>query len=418
MCIPTEKIYCITIITSFLTCDFEDVNLCGYVQDQNDVFDWTRKTGSTGTTNTGPPTDVTYGTGYGNYLYIETSSPRKMGDLARLFSTTHTFESNKPTQCWHFYYHMFGVNMGTLNFGYRVNGNNQVLWTRSGDYGDRWIQGVVEISSSQNYEIFLEGIRGNGIRSDISIDEISYVDGKCPGAGECNFENGYCLYYNSLDDEFDWLRGQGSTTSASTGPNTDHTVGDGTGYYMFIETSSPQATGDSARLVSEIFDATSGKCVTFWYHMFGLDIGYLNIYVAEYNGTNEVKSWSLYGQQSTDQDLWLSGQLGIVSPFKWIVIFEGIKGSDFRGDIAIDDVVFLDNDCQIQPAIADPANSINADIICDFEVNFCGWKQETLKDDFDWTRTNIETPSLGSGPGSDHTTGNGNKCCICFENYE
>ena len=49
-------------------CDFEDVKMCGYLNDTNDDFDWSRKSGRTASRNTGPTSDHTLGTLAGNAL--------------------------------------------------------------------------------------------------------------------------------------------------------------------------------------------------------------------------------------------------------------------------------------------------------------------------------------------------------------
>ena len=41
---------------------------------------------------------------------------------------------------------------------------------------------------------------------------------------------------------------------------------------------------------------------------------------------------------------------------------------------------------------------------CTFESNQCGWIN-TDKDNFDWSRKRGRTPSFGTGPSVDHTTG-------------
>lgn len=41
---------------------------------------------------------------------------------------------------------------------------------------------------------------------------------------------------------------------------------------------------------------------------------------------------------------------------------------------------------------------------CTFESNQCGWVN-TDKDNFDWKRKQGRTPSYGTGPSVDHTTG-------------
>lgn len=39
---------------------------------------------------------------------------------------------------------------------------------------------------------------------------------------------------------------------------------------MYIETSYPQKKGDKARLLSPVQSYTSGKCLVFWYHAYGI----------------------------------------------------------------------------------------------------------------------------------------------------
>lgn len=51
-------------------CDFES-NLCGYVNDKSgDNFDWTRQTGRTASSNTGPSSDHTLGTNSGKICTV------------------------------------------------------------------------------------------------------------------------------------------------------------------------------------------------------------------------------------------------------------------------------------------------------------------------------------------------------------
>lgn len=50
---------------------------------------------------------------------------------------------------------------------------------------------------------------------------------------------------------------------------------------MYIEASAPRKSGDIARLESQLYSAGEfkGLCVNFWYHMYGQDIGALDIYI-------------------------------------------------------------------------------------------------------------------------------------------
>lgn len=60
----------------------------------------------------------------------------------------------------------------------------------------------------------------------------------------------------------------------------DHSTGTDQGYYMYIETSFPQSTGQKARLLSPKYTGSSSVCLRFYYHMFGASIGSLNILIA------------------------------------------------------------------------------------------------------------------------------------------
>ena len=86
---------------------------------------------------------------------------------------------------------------------------------------------VKNLDFSLFLQLVFEGIRGNGIRSDIAIDDVKITNGACSGSqGSCDFEKNTCLWTNTrYGDNFDWLRKSGSTSSTSTGPNIDHTIG-------------------------------------------------------------------------------------------------------------------------------------------------------------------------------------------------
>ena len=65
-------------------------------------------------------------------MYIETSSPRRPGDTAKLVFTV---PNNGKTSCLSFYYHMYGATVGTLNV---YSGNSKVL-NISGYQNFNWI---------------------------------------------------------------------------------------------------------------------------------------------------------------------------------------------------------------------------------------------------------------------------------------
>ena len=65
-------------------------------------------------------------------MYIEASSPKKPGEIAKLVVTV----PNKGNQlCLSFYYHMYGATAGTLN----VYSDNTKVFTMSGNQGNNWV---------------------------------------------------------------------------------------------------------------------------------------------------------------------------------------------------------------------------------------------------------------------------------------
>lgn len=72
-------------------------------------------------------------------------------------------------------------------------------------------------------------------------------------------------------------------------------------------------------------------------------------------------------------------------------MFEGVAGTGYAGDIALDDISVTNGPCT-------PSK------ICDFEIDQCGYANDPLFP-LKWIRDNNGTSSVGTGPSVDHTTG-------------
>lgn len=84
----------------------------------------------------------------------------------------------------------------------------------------------------------------------------------------------------------------------------------GSGYYAYIETSWPRKTNDTARLISSSVPGTTGttgKCLTFWYHMYGADINRLSVYVrtGQPGSQHDTRLWNKAGAQG---DRWIQAK--------------------------------------------------------------------------------------------------------------
>ncbi|XP_030641372.1 LOW QUALITY PROTEIN: MAM domain-containing glycosylphosphatidylinositol anchor protein 2-like [Chanos chanos] len=174
-------------------CSFEDEAICMFTQDKTDEFDWTRHSAATRDTkytpNTGPSSDRT-GSKQGYYMYIETSRPRLEGDKARLLTPSFNIAPKNPygtivtnpTYCFSLYYHMYGKHIGTLSVYLQQKGQTgqeNSIWTLSGNQGDRWRQARVNIQPTSSFQIVIEGVRGPGIEGDIAIDDVAIEEGEC-----------------------------------------------------------------------------------------------------------------------------------------------------------------------------------------------------------------------------------------------
>ena len=99
----------------------------------------------------------------------------------------------------------------------------------------------------------------------------------------CDFDSSTCGVDFATD--YDWTRRSGTTPSHSTGPSSDHTSG--SGYYMYIESSSPNYPSVGPyTLASPIFTECVGE-VNFHYHMYGSSMGTLQL-----EETTDGVSWA------------------------------------------------------------------------------------------------------------------------------
>ncbi|XP_067219544.1 MAM and LDL-receptor class A domain-containing protein 1 isoform X1 [Chanodichthys erythropterus] len=425
------------------SCNF-DQDECGWEQLIQDSFDWTRWSGSTPSSFTGPAIDHT--TGSGSYMYIEGDSVVH-GDSARLMSPVC---NTSGKQCLSFWFHMYGLaNAMLLNIYIYENNQATKIWSRANNQGNSWYQAQVEIKPQKPFQIIIEGIRGSDPRSDIAIDDVAIMYGACDYSSaensdlttlaphpttpnlikphpnckmNCDFEKDICSWTQMVTDVFDWTRHTGSTPTSMTGPSSDHTTG--SGFYMYMEGDSA-TYGDTARLLSAQCADPQPQCLQFWYHMHGSSWAMgLSVYILEGNVAKEV--WKMRDDHG---DMWHLAQVDLRSDVVFKVIFEGRRGSSAQSDVAIDDVSLHKGACSAlpnqvappsvplppaattpQPASIQtaeiPKNSVSCGINCDFERDICTWTQ-LATDVFDWTRHRGSTSTSMTGPSSDHTTGNG-----------
>ena len=153
----------------------------------------------------------------------------------------------------------------------------------------------------------------------------------------CTLSEGWV---NATGDDIDWTTDIGGTPSASTGPSVDHTLGNGLGKYLYLESSVPGSPTKTANLLSPYFNFTNVVTpqLSFWYHMFGATQGTMHVDI-DTTGTGNwildvVPSW-------TDNiDLWQQRVVDLTAfggKDSVRIRVRGITGSSFTSDMAVDD---------------------------------------------------------------------------------
>ncbi|KAK7479762.1 hypothetical protein BaRGS_00028942, partial [Batillaria attramentaria] len=259
----------------------------------------------------------------------------------------------------------------------------------------------------------------------------------CQAYTSCNFETDWCDWIQDETDVFDWQRQQGETTTVGTGPDRDHTYGNETGTYIFIE-SSNRKPNDTARIKSPVFQpAGEGICtMRFYTHMLGHDVNALNVYVETSETGLKSLVLSLRGQQG---DEWRKSMVNLITTRSFRVVIEGVTGTSYHGDIGLDDISFTPG-CKLAAAQALPvalptgsgtctANQFlcggtcrSTSLICNFisdcgdgsdengcpqfcqyeSGNLCYWANQRIGNAASW---NLTSPSGSSPPYVDHYPG-------------
>ncbi len=187
---------------------------------------------------------------------------------------------------------------------------------------------------------------------------VSYEEGSSSACIGCSatygipfaqgFESGFGDFCNPSCDNFDWATNTGSTASTGTGPSGAF---EGT-TYAYTEASSPNFPAKVANLVSPCIDLSgcANANLQFHYHMLGAEMGTLNVQVS----TDQGATWTLplFSVSGDQGDVWnlavvdLSAYCGQTIMYR----FNGITGTDFTSDIAIDNILVDDGFICIAPS--------------------------------------------------------------------
>ncbi|EGV97831.1 MAM and LDL-receptor class A domain-containing protein C10orf112 [Cricetulus griseus] len=373
-------------------CDFE-ANSCGWFEaSDGDHFDWVWSSQSSLSADfeqQAPPGDHTHGTARGRFMFILKNSS-SLFQTAKLRSPT--FSQTGPGCTLSFWFYNYGLSVGAaeLQLHLEYSKDTTALWRVLYNQGHQWSEATVQLGRlTQPFYLSLEKV-SLAVYSGVSaLDDIHFENCALPPPVEscdepdhfwcrqtkacvgrhqlcdlvddcgdrtdeigcapelqCDFENGICNWEQSREDDFDWTRNQGPTSTLNTGPMKDNTLGTAKGHYLYIETSGPQDFQDKAILLSPILNATEASSCTFrlYYHMFGKHIYQLAVYQRIWSNSRGQLLWQIFGDQG---DRWIRKHLPISSRQPFQILIVASVGDGFTGDIAIDDLSFMD--CTLYP---------------------------------------------------------------------
>jgi len=145
------------------------------------------------------------------------------------------------------------------------------------------------------------------------------------------------MWTNSVDDAHDWITDTGTTPTPNTGPTNDHTTGTTSGCYLYTESGWACSNADAVLLSPRFeLDAMPFAMLSFWYHMYGSDMGSLTLQIF----TPQQPAWQTIWQQSGNQvNQWLHAVIPLEQYGSTINLrFIGHTGNGRNSDMALDDI--------------------------------------------------------------------------------
>ncbi|XP_076075808.1 MAM and LDL-receptor class A domain-containing protein 1-like [Mytilus galloprovincialis] len=366
------------------SCTFED-DLCGWSVICNGTYQWIRGRRKSPGNSTGPERNTTASVGDGYYVYTMSTNGSQPNEETDLLSG---LIIPNPKQCLTFWYHMYGEHINTLKV-FMLNDNRTVeLWRESANQGNKWYFQSLSLNDTGPYRIMFKAIRGNGSKSEISIEDIFITNTDCKkvSAIDCNFEKGTCNWNVEQKSDYMWTVISGETHFNDTGPVVDHPYGIYDGNYIYLNASNIEPWRKSNFTSVTVF-SEGDACFTFWFRMYGSENGTLNVYLVSENLTEKL--WSRSGNEP---DLWQLAFVDISMLDPHNITLEGVRGSTKRSDIAVDDISLLPGSCNRRAFFLD----------CNFEVE-CSWLASSNNRTYIW-KTNTKGDST-IGPITDHTFG-------------
>ncbi len=214
---------CSSVVNSFPFNESFESSFGFWENASDDDLNWTRDSGGTPSTGTGP----TAASDGNTYIYVEASGngtgyPNKNAvlnspclDFTNLTSPSLTFQ-----------YHMLGSAINSLTVEARIDnqGNWSSIFNRNGDQGNNWNAATIDLSSysgEASVQLRFSAITGSGSQgwqSDIAIDDVNITDGNTPPptCDSIDFSDFQITPFSNQDSAGDFVVNNTGTTLSLT----------------------------------------------------------------------------------------------------------------------------------------------------------------------------------------------------------
>ncbi len=207
---------CTGAISSFPYNEGFESGFGAWTQSTSDDFNWTRQSGSTPSSSTGP-TSASDGS---QYIFMESSAPNISNKRAILVSPCFNL-AGQSQATFSFKYHMYGAStMGNLKLAISTNNGSTwtTVWTQSGNKGNAWLNASVDLTaySGNTVSLRFDGTTGTTWQGDMAVDAISLTNGssdKCAGVPPYNGSQSYAVGDRITSQGFLFERAMSSWTN-------------------------------------------------------------------------------------------------------------------------------------------------------------------------------------------------------------
>ncbi|CAL8384845.1 unnamed protein product [Gadus morhua 'NCC'] len=327
----------------------------------------------------GPSSDYTTGTASGRYMGV-TAVSASTPSTAKLFSPPMT--NTSPTCRLRLRYFIWDAGLTGLGQTplwasvLHLNGSSLVVWRPGSSSVNAWREADVFLGRIPfGFQIYLQSKRTEGLRGDIAVDQLEFLDCalpapsasglcadglllcarggcveqrqvcdgtddcgdgtdelKCEGYQACDFEDDRCDWDLTPISNLHWTRTSQnniSTTDPLKGPGRDHSTNSVTGHFLYVTVPEGGLKHDWAAFQSPLLEPTNSThpCKLVMYtHQFGPRAGGLSVLVASYK---IAPVWERGGDLG---DLWVKAEVEVVAntTFK-ILVVAAIRDAEYGG---------------------------------------------------------------------------------------